>query len=105
MKVADLQPSIVQLANVQRDAQAQATGAQIAQQAFAQQMERLAALRPEQVQAAPPGSGAHAAGVRPDEHGERDRRRPAPAGRRGAPRGTGAEPVASGDVHRLDVRI
>lgn len=105
MKISDAQPAIVQQPNVERGAQAAATGAQVAQQAFAQQLQRMGALRPEQVQAAQPGAEPHPAEVRPDEHGDRARRRPAPrADRRKVRAGAGGDAPPPSES-RLDVRI
>lgn len=105
MKIADVTPAILQQPNVERGAQAAATGAQVAQQAFAQQLQRMGALRPEQVQAAQPDPEAHPAGVRPDEHGDRQRRRPAGATARRRASGDPDERRVPAAPVRLDVRI
>ena len=105
MKISDAQPAILQQPNVERGAQAAATGAQIAQQAFAQQMQRQAALRPEQVQAAQPGAEPHPADIRPDERGDRARRRPVARPDRRKARDGAGEDVPPPAESRLDVRI
>jgi hypothetical protein len=107
VRPAELQPPAVQALNVQNQQQAQVTGPQAAQQAFAAQMEKTASERPSQVQAPQPGDPARPARVLGEDQGEKPRRRPRRgAGREAAPReeeGGEVPPAMPGS--RLDLLV
>lgn len=106
MKPVEMQPQIFQQPNLVANAQQAATGSQVAQQAFAEQMRRTAEARPAHVQAPEAGEAARPAENPGEDRGEgagrRPRRRPAPARPAPAPADTS---VAAPGGSRVDVRV
>ncbi|MEK7475462.1 MAG: hypothetical protein AAB152_07470 [Candidatus Coatesbacteria bacterium] len=88
MRPVELQPAILQTPNVERSGQQNVANPQTAQAAFAAELQRRAAERPDQVQAAEAQQGAQSAEVKPEEHGEKRARR-MPRKRRTAAAGPG----------------
>ena len=107
MRPAELQPAAVQAVNVQNQQQAQVTGPQLAQAAFAAHLQKTASERPAQVQPPQPGAEALPARVLGEDHGEKSRRRP----RRGRGKGAsgkaeaGVEPAPASPGSRLDLLV
>jgi len=107
VRPAELQPPVIQALNVQNQQQAQVTGPQVAQQAFAAQLEKTASDRPAQVQAPQPGAEGLSAKVLGEDHGEKPRRQP----RRGTGKGAsgkregGTEPVPAVSGSRIDLLV
>jgi len=95
MRPVDLIPQTLQAPNLERAGQQQALQPQIAQQAFAQQLRRLASERTELVQPAVEAEGARAPLVDEDERGERRAPRP-PRGRPDRRRARAPEDAAGG---------
>ena len=76
MRPIELQSVVVQAPNAGRTVQQQVTGPQVAQQTFAQELQRTASQRAAQVQPADPAAGSQPVAITPDEHGEQRKRRP-----------------------------
>ncbi len=91
MRPVDLIPQALQAPNVERTGQQQALQPSIAQQAFAQQLQRTAGERPTLVQAPQGVAGARASLIDADERGERR-----PERKRGRARRPGTEPAPAG---------
>ena len=114
MRPVELQPAILQTPNVERTGQQQVANPQTAQAAFAAEMQRRAAVRPAQIQAAEAQEGVQPAEVKPEEHGEkrgrrkfRPRRKPAPAPASPGVSTSGETPAAPSGAagSRIDVVI
>ena len=108
MKPVEMQPQVFQQPNLVGNAQQQASGATVAQAAFAEQLRRLGEARPAQVQAPMPGDASRPAENPGEDRGEkRRRRRAAPRTSPAGPAGRDPEPPAAPPPggSRVDVRV